>query len=193
MWAIAVTVWHTRFWIRTMKDSWSKYLSKGNLLHLLEIVNGCLECDGIDSFTDLLCNLKKIAGFDAAICTCVEPERLPASLDEVLRPINHHCQKNLVNDHNDTLWYERCYKVDIPVQAVLSSLDIEDNISIGGQFGDGRLNIVIPQSNDHLLSDGWVYGIMNSHAIAGYCLFLHVSATLMIQSPILPSSLLCHT
>jgi DNA-binding CsgD family transcriptional regulator len=141
-----------------MKDSWSKYLSKGDLLHLLEIVNWCLECDSIDSFTNLLCNLKKIVGFDAAICTCAEPSRLPASLDKVVRPVNHHCPKNLMDDHMDMWRYERCYKVDVPVQVILSSLDLQDTFSTVRRFVDGRLQIAIPQSNGHRLTDGWVYG-----------------------------------
>lgn len=127
-------------------------------MHLLEIVNGCLECDCVDSFTDLLCNLKKIAGFDAAICTCAEPYRLPASLDEVVRPVNHHYQKNLLDDHMDMGRYDRCYKVDVPVKVVLSTLNLRCISDSIGRFGDGRLNIIIPQSNGHRLTDGWVYG-----------------------------------
>jgi DNA-binding CsgD family transcriptional regulator len=142
-----------------MKESWSKYLSKGDLLHLLEIVNGCLECDCIDSFTDLLRNLKKIAGFDAAICTCVEPSSLPASIDEIMRPFNHRCPKNLMDDQTDMWRYERCHKIDAPLQAILSSLDLQDTLGTAGPFGDGRLNIVIPQSNGRRLTDGWIYGV----------------------------------
>jgi DNA-binding CsgD family transcriptional regulator len=142
-----------------MKDSWSKYLSKGDLVHLLEVVNGCLDCDGIDSFTDLLRNLKKIAGFDAAICTCAEPSRLPASLDKVIQPVNHPCPKNLRDDHVDMWRFEPSYKIDIPVQVILSSLGLQDTIGTVGRFGDGRLQIVMPQSNHNRLSDGWIYGL----------------------------------
>lgn len=146
------------FQIKTMKKSWSKNLSKGDLVHLLEIVNGCLDCDGIGSFTDLLCNLKKIAEFDAALCTCSEPSRLPASLGKVIQPVNHPCPKNFMDARMDMWRFERCYKIDVPVQNILSSLDLQDTFGTVGRFMDGRLQIIIPQSNGNRLSDGWIYG-----------------------------------
>lgn len=144
----------SNFRIKMMKDSWSKYLSKGDLVHLMEIANGCLDCVDLDGLSDLLLKLKKIAEFDAAGCTCAEPSRLPASLDKAIRPLNYKCQEYPMD-----MWrFDRCYKIDVPVRMILSTLNFRDISDSIGRFGDGRLQIVIPQSNGHRLSDGWVYG-----------------------------------
>lgn len=137
-----------------MKNTWSKYLSKNELSHLLEIINGCLDCVDLDGLTDLFYKLKEIAKFDAAVCSCAEPSRLPASLDRAICPINYQCTENFMD-----IWrFERCYKIDVPVQVILSSLDLQDTLGTGGLFFDGRLNIVIPQSNGDHIVDGWIYG-----------------------------------
>jgi DNA-binding CsgD family transcriptional regulator len=137
-----------------MKDSWSKYLSKGDVVHLMEIANGCLDCEDLNSLTDLFFKLKKIAKFDAAVCSCAEPSRLPASMDKAVRPLNYQYPENLMN-----MWgLNRCDKIEIPVQAILSSLDVQDSSDTVTRSGSKRLNIVIPQSNGNRLCSGWVYG-----------------------------------
>lgn len=137
-----------------MKDFWSKYSSKSDLLHLLEIVNGCPDCDSLSGFTDLLCNLKKIANFDAAVCTCVEPSRLHASMDDTKRPINYQSRDNPMHIR----WYNRCYNFDVPLGVILSSLNFHESSNTVRQFSDGRLQIAIPHSTDDHLSDGWIFG-----------------------------------
>jgi LuxR family transcriptional regulator, quorum-sensing system regulator CviR len=137
-----------------MKDFWSKYFSKGDLLHLLEIVNRCPDCDSLSGFTDLLCNLQKIADFDSAVCTCVEPSLLDASIYETKYPINYQCREYPV----DMNWFNQCYKFDVPLPAILSCLNFHESSKTVRRFGDGRLQIVVPQSTDNHLSDGWTFG-----------------------------------
>ena len=121
----------------------------------MEITNGCLDCEDLNSLTDLFFKLKKIAEFDAAVCSCVKPSRLPASIDKAVRPLNYRYPENLMN-----MWrLNRCYKIDFPVQAILSSLDLLDSSGPIKRFSNSKtLNIVIPQSNGNRLSSGWVYG-----------------------------------
>lgn len=137
-----------------MKDFWSKYFSKGDLLYLLEIVNGCPDCDSLSGFNDLLCNLKKIADFDAAVCTCVEPSLLDASIYETKYPINYQCREYPM----DMNWFNRCYKFDVPLSVILTSLNFHESSKTVRQLVDGRPQIVIPQSTDNYLPDGWIFG-----------------------------------
>lgn len=140
-----------------MKNYWSKYFSKSDLLHLFEIVNGCHDCNSFCVFNGLLCKLKNIVGFDAAICTCAELSCLPASFNKVMQPVNHHFPKPLM-DHMDMWRLNRCYKIDIPLQVLLSHLNLPETFNTNRRFDDGRLKIVLPQSNSRRLSDGWIYG-----------------------------------
>lgn len=53
---------------------------------------------------------------------------------------------------------ERCCKVDVPLQVFLSSLNLRDSFDTTDRLDDGRLNIILPQSNGNSLADGWIYG-----------------------------------
>ncbi|MCP4748189.1 MAG: helix-turn-helix transcriptional regulator [Desulfobacteraceae bacterium] len=137
-----------------MKDSWWSYLSKDNLVHLLEIVNGCIDCVDLDYLTDLLYKLKNIAQFDTAVCTYAQPRLVPALIDKYMYPLNYQCPDKIMD-----IWrYDRCYRIDVSVQVILSSLNLKKNYDANYNNNDDCLTITVQELPDNFSSNGLIYG-----------------------------------
>ena len=144
-----------------------KYLSKRDVIGLLEIAQRCLFCSSPHQFKGLLVLLKNLFSFDCAVCGC--PEIRSILLDPRIAPT--YISFDYPQEWLDTFFAEGYHLQDRVLQEFFETFELLNWQEVMKKYDAGS-DQVDRQALDYGLTDGFVYGVCDRDLTRATTFFL---------------------